>query len=195
MKQDILRNDPLKDLVSQGNLKIGKDTLIFNITPAKYCSSEKLGLCKHANICYAKKAERLYPSVLPFRIRQFLYWENCTADQFASEIIEIIKRKKTKIKFLRFNESGDFRSQYDIVKLSQIADLLSDTVKVYTYTARKDLDFTRLSDNLTINGSGFMIHNNFSITKDKSLVNCPANCRTCNKCKFSTGKVIYGLEH
>ena len=82
----------LKNLLSQGNLKIGKDTLIFNLTAAKNCPSEKLGLCEHAKICYAKKAERLYPSVLPFRMRQSKYWDNCTAESFAADMLNIISK-------------------------------------------------------------------------------------------------------
>ena len=187
--------EQLKNLLSQGNKKIGKDTLIFNMNPAKHCPAEKLGLCEHVKICYAKKAERLYPAVLPFRIRQANYWNNCTAESFTSEIIDIINSKRTKIKYLRFSESGDFNSQSDIHKLSDIADLLKRYCKVYTYTARKDFHYHFLSDNLTINGAGFMVHNEFVVTKDKSIVNCLADCKKCNKCKISKHKTIYVLKH
>ena len=185
----------LKNLISQGNLKIGKDTLIFNMNPAKFCPSEKLGLCPHANICYAKKAEKMYPSVLPFRMRQANFWINCNAETFAAEITEIVNRKKTVIKYLRISESGDFESQNDINKLSKIANLLKGTIKLYTYTARKDLNFTGISDNLTVNGSNFMINNAFIITTDLNKVNCPADCKKCDKCKVSKNRNIYVLKH
>lgn len=188
--------EQLKNLISQGNLKIGKDTLIFNMTPAKNCPAERLDLCKHSNICYAKKAERMYKQVLPFRIRQAKYWKACNVDQFVNEFIEIVTRKQIKIKYLRFSESGDFETQSDVDKLSIIAECLKAiNVKVYTHTARKDLNFSKVSDNLTVSGSGFMIHNNFSVTKDKKLVNCPADCKKCHKCKVSKGKLIYALKH
>jgi hypothetical protein len=34
---------------------------------------------------------------------------------------------------------------------------------VYTYTARKDLNYENISDNLVVNGSGFMVSNNFYV--------------------------------
>ena len=185
----------LKNLVSQGNLKIGKDTLIFNMNAAKFCPSEKLGLCPHAKICYAKKAEKMYPQVLPFRIRQANYWDNINAETFATEITEIINRKKADIKYLRISESGDFNSQSDIDKLSRIADLLKDICKVYTYTARKDLNFTGISNNLTVNGSDFMVNNAFIVTTNINKVNCIADCKKCNKCKVSKNRNIYVLKH
>ena len=185
----------LESLLSNGNLKIGKDTLIFNMNPARYCPSDKLGLCKHSDICYAKKAEKMYKQVLPYRIRQSKYWNNCTAEKFVSDLVNVINSKKTKIKYLRVSKSGDFNSQSDVNKLSDISDLLKGIIKVYTYTARKDLNFDNISDNLTVNGSGFMVSNQFEVTTNKSTVNCPANCRICNKCKFSTGKIIYALKH
>ena len=188
--------EQLKKLVSQGNLKIGKDTLIFNMNAAANCPADKLGLCKHADICYAKKAEIQYPAVLPYRNRQAIYWDECTAENFTAELLNIISRKKAKIKYIRFSESGDFQSQSDIDKLSDIAEMLKFAgIKVYTYTARKDLNFANISDNLTVNGSNFMISNNFQLTTDKNLVNCPADCKICNKCKVSKNRNIYVLKH
>lgn len=185
----------LKNLLSNGNLKIGKDTLIFNMNSAKDCPSEKLGLCEHPAICYAKKSERLYSAVLPYRRKQTVYWDNCTAETFVSDFLDILKRKKTSIKYLRFSESGDFKSQSDVNKLSKIAKLLTGVVKVYTYTARKDLDFSNVSNNLVINGSGFMISNNFEVTTDKNKATCLMNCTICNKCKVNGHKTIYVLRH
>ena len=40
-------------------------------------------------------------------------------------------------------------------------------VKVYTYTARRDLDFSNVK-HLVVNGSGFMVHNNFTVVKEFS---------------------------
>ena len=185
----------LKNLISQGNSKIGKDTFIFNMSSAKNCPSEKLGLCACSSICYAKKAERLYPQVLPYRNRQNEYWINTDAEKFVSEFIQVIARKKTKIKYLRFSESGDFLSQNCVNKLSKISDLLKGIVKVYTYTARKDLDFSNISDNLIVNGSGFMVSNNFTITKDINQKTCLGDCSKCNLCKVNRNKVIYVLSH
>lgn len=170
---------------SIGNKKIGKDTIIFNLTPALQCPSDKLGLCSIAKECYAKKAEIQYPSVTPFRKRQAKQWEQITVDEFVKDIQTIVDSRRIRTKYLRINESGDFRSQQDIIKLSQIATELSRLkIKVYTYTHRSDLNYDNLSDNLTINGSGFMVHNNFTAVNDySSRITCVGDCRSCHICK------------
>lgn len=188
-------------LVSKGNRKIGNDTLIINITSARDCPSKALGLCKIQDICYAMKAERQYPTVLPYRRRQMMYWTTHTADQIAADFrIEITRKTKEPIKYIRVSEAGDFRNQSDVVKLFKITELLADTgVKIYGYTARVDLDFSKAPSNLTLQGSGFKIHNSFTAI-DKAKVQptdtvCPGNCRTCSMCKSNNSLDIKVINH
>lgn len=189
----------MKTLFSFGNRKIPKDTAIFNMTPAKECPSEKLGLCTICNKCYAKKAERMYKDCLPYRYRQMNYWNNIDSNTFVNDFSNILSRKKIVTKYLRVSESGDFKNQSDVQKLSEIAEQLKGKVKVYTYTARKDLNFDNLSKNLTVNGSGFMISNNFYVIKNKSeMIDkyiCLGDCGKCNLCKSAGYKNIAVLEH
>ena len=184
----------MNSLFSFGNLKVGNDTAIFNMTPAKYCPSAELGLCKVCDKCYARKAERLYPQVLPYRVRQMEFWQGVDTKIFVLIFKLVMESKRNKIKYLRFSESGDFCTQSDVDKVSGIAEQLKGIVKVYTYTARKDLDFSNVSDNLTVNGSGFMVHNNFYIYRDKSeLIDnfiCGGDCLKCNLCKVSKKRNI-----
>ena len=193
-------SEKLKDLLSFGNSKVGNDTAIFNMNPAFSCPSEKLNLCEHAKYCYAKKAERIYPQTLPYRERQETYWDSIDVKTFVEEFTTAIKKKKTTIKYLRFSESGDFKSQADVDKLSAIAEELKDIVVVYTYTARKDLDYTNISENLVVNGSGFMVSNNFYIINKKgdetakSLV-CNGSCIECRLCKMAKGRNIAVIKH
>jgi len=89
-------NENLKDLLSFGNSKVGNDTAIFNMNAAFDCPSEKIGLCKHAKNCYAKKAERIYPQSLPYRRRQENYWDLTDVKTFVEEFKEAIKKQKEK---------------------------------------------------------------------------------------------------
>jgi hypothetical protein len=184
----------MKNLFSFGNMKVGKDTAIFNITPAFNCISEQLGLCNISNKCYAKKAEKLYRSVVLHRQYQEEFWNNTTAKQFVTILLSIIIAECRNIKYLRISESGDFKNQSDVNKLSEIANLLKGKLKVYTYTARKDLDFSNISDNLVINGSGFMIHNNFYVYRNESEIIdkyiCKGNCLKCTLCKTAKNRNI-----
>jgi hypothetical protein len=177
--------------IAVGNLKVGKDTAIMNITSATDCESLKKGLCQvPKGECYALKAERQYPKCLPYRRRQTKIWDNSDVVDLAQDIKDMLKqRRKMPIKYLRMQEAGDFRNQADVDKMSQLADALRGVVKVYTYTARKDLDFTGHSSNLVINGSGFKregVNSSFKVVDTKGYAACPKGYPSsfdCNKCE------------
>ena len=180
--------------VSRGNRKIGTDTLIINMGSATDCPSRKSGLCQLANPekCYALKAEKQYRNCLPARRYQEQVWDNSTPDDIAGQLNQMVS---SKIKYIRFSESGDFKAQDDINKMSRIADMV--TVPIYGYTARLDLEFTTISKNMVANGSGFMANNQFRAVSRLSGENlhCVGNCRACNLCKISHGKTIEVLLH
>ena len=181
-------------LVSHGNRKLAKDTLIFNITSATNCPSKRLGLCQIPNKCYALRPEKRWKATLPYRERQTREWDSKTSKELATELKHEIQRHfKTIIKYIRFSEAGDFRNQDDIEKLKRIATYIP-TVIFYGYTARKDLDFHDLPDNLIINGSGFMLHNSFSVIskkdKDHYPIVCHGNCGSCVLCKTKSYEEI-----
>jgi hypothetical protein len=179
-------------LWSLGNSKLPETTAIFNITSAKDCPSNKLGLCAAVidgkNKCYARQAEYSYPGVLPYRQRQAALWANTTATEYVKLFLSAIGKRK--IYALRLNESGDYRSQADVHKAETIARLLSKrNIIVYGYTSRPDLNFSKLKY-LRLIGSGFKkpgIRGIFKIIKDKSEKPrgcgiCPSDCSICNRC-------------
>jgi hypothetical protein len=178
--------------MSIGNTKIGNDTLIFNITSAHDCPSAKLGFCQLPNskACYARRGER-HPVVKAFRRRQTEQFDRHTVSYLAYAFLKA-QNKYPNIKYLRISESGDFRSQADVQKISSLAEFLNGYMRVYTYTARKDLDFSDISENLVLNGSGFMLHNRFLVVKhpDPSKPLCPMDCSKCNWCKVKNRKTI-----
>lgn len=198
---------------SKGNEKIGKDTLIFNMEPAHDCTSSKLGLCKIGDKCYAKKAEDQYHHCVPaFRKRQQECWKNEKVEDIVEQIIKKVKNsRKYKINYVRFNESGDFENQESLEKLKKLCSLLKKNevtkdVVVYGYTARSDLDFKNLPANLVINGSGFMVSNEYKAVEGSSINRytnyCPGmahkhtgGCKGCTKCKKATGQTIYAGFH
>ena len=179
---------------SNGNRKIGRDTIIINMGSATDCASKRLGLCKVCARCYAVKAERQYPSCLPYRRLQAKIWSYTSAESIASQILGIAGVKSGRVKYLRFSESGDFRTQGDVDKMSTVAKLLAGKLIVWGYTARSDLDFSRVSDNLVVNGSGFMLHNNFvavpKFTGNNLLCGGEGSCEECKLCKVRLHKTI-----
>ena len=197
MKKPNYTNE-IQSHLSNGNRKIGKDTAIFNITSAADCVADKLGLCNNSKICYAKKAERLYPQVLPYRRRQTEVWDRYSFREFADAIGTY---KGGKIKYFRFNESGDLRNSKDVLKLANLAALLKDMygIVTYGYTARIDLDLELLAKYAIVQTSNFQIDglNSFYAVKQFSdgALKCKGDCNCCQLCKVNHGKKIEVLHH
>lgn len=192
------------------NHKIGNDTIILNITSAHDCRSWKNGLCQIPSLksCYAYRDEVQYKDTLPFRRRQNIAWDALTADEIAAALL-VLADWVGGIEYIRFQESGDFRRQDDVTKMSRISDLLRGNIRAYTYTARKDLDYRNHSSNLVINGSGFMVDNEFRVIPEEDInlngVICDCttqgksadSCINClDKCKIKRGAIIQeALRH
>lgn len=190
----------VRSLVHVGNLKIGHNTMIFNMCPAKNCPSRTLGLCRVCLWCYADKAEKLYPEVLPYRTRQEMYWNSADVNTIIDDFKLFITHKYKKVEFFRYNESGDFRTLNDIEKLRKIASHLYKSFGIITcgYTARIDLmreylKHHRLPKYLIIKTSGYeisgtnstcVIENGERVPKGYVLCpgkNCMTECRLCTK--------------
>ena len=150
---------------SKGNLKIGTDTIIFNMGSATNCPSKLAGLCDIN--CYAMKAENMYPLCMPYRDRQEAYWLSHSADEIAMDLCGALHRHRRTVRFVRINESGDLHSSECLTKLIKIAKIVRDMfpkVVMYTYTHRSDIVNSKTADrlkshkvskNLVINCSNF----------------------------------------
>lgn len=190
-------------LFSKGNHKLPKSTAIINITSAHDCPAKKKGMCPvPKGKCYALKAERSFrPQCLPYRRRQTVVWDALPAWAIAAALIRHSENARThKITKVRFSEAGDFRNQKDVNKMSEVAKILKYAgIIVYGYTARKDLDYTNVSDNMVITGSGFMVHNSFTAVPKETLNKykhvCKMDCSICNLCAKRKGIKIYAPLH
>jgi len=191
--------------LSFGNKKLPKSTAILNMGSAHSCPSDKLGLCAVSDICYAKKAEKQYPNVRPYRDRQQAYWLGNTAEDIALDLISKFNRRRTVTRSLRLNEAGDFWSQDCVTKAEELATILKGAgIRTYVYTARRDLDFSECH-NLVINGSGFKaagVNHTFTAwsqaqidrsTEDFLL--CPQDCTKCALCSVPSEKTIVVPMH
>ena len=198
--------------MSLGNSKLGDNTVIFNMGSATDCPSRALGLCKIKDNCYALDDEIRYKTPCYYRRRQQAYWLSNSAYDIGLDMINALRsvRKRVDgklvplldtIKYLRFNEAGDFHTQACVTKLDIIASMLAYyNITTYGYTARADLDFTQC--NFNVKGSGHGAGNNgWTIAhkmSDKtakalrfkkididgaSFRVCPGDCTVCGMCK------------
>lgn len=92
--------------MSFGNAKVSYDILIFNIPAIKTCPNNEL--CK--DTCYARKAEKLYPSVLPCRENNY---QASILPSFIDRMVSLISIsiERYSVKAVRIHESGDFYSK------------------------------------------------------------------------------------
>ena len=186
---------------SQGNNKLPASTYIINLGCANLCPGRVLGTCCCCDFCYAKNAETQYKEqVIIYRLLQTLRWRSLSAEDIAFQLLEVSNNATVnKMKCLRINESGDVFDENDIIKMSKISDILKKYgIITYTYSSRYDLDWSVKSDNLIVNGSGWMCDNSFIAVPDiddyMEYV-CSGDCDKCDYCKLSENKTIYVKIH
>ena len=171
----------IKDLtVSKGNFKLPVTTTILNLPTKLSC----IQITKDCSRCYAEKAEKMRPCVLPCRVRNM---QSTKKKTFVYDLIKLIDKSKNLV--FRYHESGDFYSQDYLNKAFQIA-IKRPKVFFYAYSkSTKKLNFKnrpknfRLIDSLCLKASKHkakVIFENDSIPKGFFV--CPGSCKKCNYC-------------
>lgn len=188
--------------VSFGNLKLPKTTCIVNLGTWLNCSGRKKGFCELCKVCYDKSPEVRFKQRTKDRLEQEIFWRSSNANTFAKALIqEISKHKKTNL--IRWAEVGEIRNQNDLKKIIDVSDIVFNElgIKSYIYTHNKNLDFDIERPNLTINGSGFMVDNEYKVVKDKEkefnnlddLSNKRECICDCNHCSYCSKKQHFTL--
>lgn len=144
----------LGDHISCGNKKLSEEMAIFNFAgSATDCPNIGTKHCQVAEEdCYAYRSENNFPHPLDARRRQVIIWDHLDAVTFARAFRRWHSRKRTEVTTLRFSESGDFRNRHDLYKVDEVAQLLSDIVDVYTYSASDWLPWEETT-HITVNRS------------------------------------------
>ena len=133
--------------MAKGNGKLDKGILIWSLPAIKTCPNSRD--CR--DHCYARKAEKQYPAVLPCRERNY---QESLKKSFVSDMVFLIKSKvkhakKHKIKYVRIHESGDFYNKTYAQKWIEIARQLPD-IHFYGYTKVPEIIPDELPDNMNI---------------------------------------------
>lgn len=198
-----------KPYIAFGNKKLPKTTAIYNIGTWFLCEGRLKGFCELHEVCYAKVRE-IMGSVIKSRLNNYYFWKTNDAKTIAMFISYSIQSKQfseeNKINLLRFNEVGEFENQEDLEKMVEISNIVYEQTGVnsYTYTHNRELDFNIDRPHLTINGSGFMIDNQFTVVKpseykryveNHNCFECPQKCEMCNSiCSQKLGIEIVEVE-
>ena len=188
--------------VKIGNEKIGDDTIIINTNHALNCYCSKKGYCNIKKDCYAKKSSNTYVNSCMYNLAAEINFKTLSVEKIITDIESVIKTADTDIKFIRFNEGGDFSSydmfkkankiatyfknKYDIVSYSYTHNIeLKDNIKDidnsnivlnYSYDVKTSLDVKKC---IVINKSDIYNY----INDDNNYVICGGVCSYCSYCK------------
>ena len=198
--------------IAKGNKKLPKDWWIANTGSGTYCISDLIHKCQYGirggdGSCYCIKAERQYNASLECRRaneKAFGYIvDNDLLAEYTYGLLCGVKQATTnKMSTLRFNESGDIVDRNWLRAMDYVATHLTDIgIMTYCYTHRDDLDYDNL-ETLVVNGSDFMIHNEFRVVDKFTGENykCCGDCGLCRDtgrmyCTQPSGRVIEVLKH
>lgn len=192
--------------VTFGNAKLPKTTMIVNMGTWFNCPGRKEKFCNICEICYDKYPEVMYKSRTIGRLEQEIFWRACTAEEFATALINQIEIRNAstrmyKVKQIRWCEVGELRNQEDLEKLIEVTNIIGEEVglKSYIYTHNKELSFNSKEDRpyLTINGSNFMVDNEYRVMPKEEIekynkphFKCDCDCTVCNACAHNNEIVI-----
>lgn len=199
--------------IAFGNKKVPNTTAIANTTSWFLCPGRLKGFCELHEVCYDKCRE-VMGSVCKSRLNHDLWWrlnDSHTIARFYIYSIEVENMKREaggepKVDLFRFQEVGDFRTQADLTKMIEVSNCLYDALGIesYTYTHNRNLFYSVKRPHLTINGSGFMIDNQFTVVppseyeryiEEHDCYPCPQKCKLCNSiCAKKLGIEIVEVE-
>jgi len=189
-------------LLKFGNMKIPTSTAIFDLPAVTTCPGSTPECRKH---CYARKAERCYPSVLPFRQKNFTVTRT---QEFTQEIQKELATKK-KVDVVRIHSSGDFYNQRYYDKWVEITKMFPG-LTFYAYTKNTKLDISKrpknfimlLSDDQQVYKDQWYKYNGVATVTprkqqpDPNFTVCPGSCKSCTLCHsvIKDNRITF-LEH
>lgn len=187
--------------VKIGNEKIGDDTIIINTNHALNCYCSKKGYCNMKKDCYAKKSSNTYVNSCLYNLAAEINFKNLSAEKIISDIEGVINSADSDIKFIRFNEMGDFINYALFKKANKIATYFMKKYDIisYTYTHNKELEeyITDIyNSNIVLNYS-YDVKTSLDVKKcivinksdiynyinDNNYVICGGVCSNCSYCK------------
>ncbi len=122
-----------RKFLTMGNHKLGGKIASWSLPVSKVVCGR---VCDG---CYAEKAQRIYPAVLPSRDRKF---DMSAKDSFVGLMVKAIETLDPN--YIRIHDAGEFYSQKYVDKWESIVKK-SPKYTFYAYTKRlKDFDFTRM---------------------------------------------------
>lgn len=187
--------------VKIGNEKIGDDTIIINTNHALNCYCSKKGYCNMKKDCYAKKSSGMYVNSCLYNLAAEINFKNLSVEKIIFNIEEVINSADSDIKFIRFNEAGDFINYDSFKKANKIATYFMKKYAIvsYTYTHNKELEecITDIYNSNVVLNYSYDVKTSLDVKKcivinksdiynyinDNNYVICGGVCSNCSYCK------------
>lgn len=195
--------------ITYGNAKLPKTTAIINLGTWFNCPGRKEGFCEICKECYDKSPEVRFQDRIQGRFEQEVTFRTMTYKELAKEVIKQItyknKHTRNKINLIRWAEVGELRNQQDLEKIAKASTIIYNTIRIksYIYTHNQTLNFNIERPYLTINGSGFMVDNEYRVIDKKDIEKefntlndisnkreCICECTECNYCSLKQGYIL-----
>lgn len=197
-------NETMELMIKKGNAKPLPPFLwIVSMQSSTDCICRtELNCCEIGEDCYglAYESNPMMHKTVTRRRRdeEAIDWlvENEMHEWFADEIVRRNRLSRShKIRFLRWNETGDCKTLEHLCFVDDVAELLGQKLGIHSviYTHRRDLyeEFKKARTQsrwLIINGSGFRADNHFQAVTEHTDegIPCSSNCVKCFD-EFGTG--------
>lgn len=187
--------------VKIGNSKIGEDTIIINCNHALNCYCSKKGYCSIKKDCYAKKSSSTYVNSCLYNLAAEINFKKLSTEKIISDIEDVINSADSDIKFIRFNEAGDFINYALFKKANKIATYFMKKYDMisYAYTHNKELEryMTDINNSNIVLNYSYNVKTSLDVKKcivinksdiynyinDNNYVICGGVCSCCSYCK------------
>lgn len=196
---DYVNNNVMPVKIS--NEKIGDDTIIINTNHALNCYCSKKGYCNMKKDCYAKKSSNNYINSCLYNLAAEINFKNLSVEKIITDIESVIKTADTDIKFIRFNEAGDFINYDMFKKANKIATYFMEKYDIISYTYTHNIELEEYitdiyNSNIVLNYS-YDVKTSLDVKKcivinksdiynyinDNNYVICGGVCSNCSYCK------------
>lgn len=182
-----------------GNKKIGIDTVIINVNSVLNCYCGKTGLCDEFGRCYAQAVGNLRLKSDLTGIESAIMFDRLTVDEIIEQVEEtIINAKDDDIKFIRFNELGEFDCVETFLKANEVAKYFFEKYGIisYSYTHNSEIPPELLIDSYIVMTFSYPIGMDevkkaivvdgeeiMDYVGDDEYIICTGSCYHCPYCK------------
>ncbi len=180
-----------------GNDKIGEDTVIVNVNTVLNCYCGKNGLCDQFSTCYAQNIGTRFVKSDLTGIASAIMFDRLTVDELIEQIEETILEADEEIKFIRWDELGEFDCVETFLKANEVAKYFLEKYGIisYTYTHNSEIPPELMIDSYIVTTFSYPVDMDakksivvegeeiLEYVDDDRYIICTGKCYGCSYCK------------